>query len=347
MRPTGPGRLAARSGAAAAAARDGHRRDRPPAPPAGDRLRRAGLHRPRGRRVLSQRRRPRRRRPRAGRSCSGTCCPAAGVDAPRAWANLLADHHPGGRGVTVAILDTGVAYRNWKEFTESPDFPAREFVSPYDFVAHNAYPLDRNGPRHVRRRRGRGVDQQQRRSDRPGLRRLDHAGAGARLPGRGRRGDDRPRHPVRASSITRSVINLSLEFLPSQVTRPRRSRRSSRRSASPAATAWSWSAPPATTRPTRSPIRRACRGSSRSGATTRDRCLADYSNGGPAWISSPPAAATTRSSRDPDCHPAAQPALDLPADAHRSRRTGTSSATPTTTSAPRWPRPRSPPRPRW
>ncbi len=68
-----------------------------------------------------------------------------GIGAPEAWWNLLTDHHPGGRGVTVAILDTGVAYRNWRGFHQSPDFRGTRFVSPYDFVNHNRFPLDRNG----------------------------------------------------------------------------------------------------------------------------------------------------------------------------------------------------------
>jgi serine protease len=69
----------------------------------------------------------------------------AGVDAPQAWANLMADGHPGGSGVTVAILDTGVAYRNWQQFRKSPDFAGTHFVDPYDFIAGNRYPVDRNG----------------------------------------------------------------------------------------------------------------------------------------------------------------------------------------------------------
>ena len=68
-----------------------------------------------------------------------------GVDAPGAWANLRADHRPGGQGVVVAIVDTGVAYRQWRSFRRSPDFNRTHFVDPRDFVAHNAYPLDRNG----------------------------------------------------------------------------------------------------------------------------------------------------------------------------------------------------------
>ncbi|MDQ6730481.1 MAG: S8 family serine peptidase [Actinomycetota bacterium] len=71
--------------------------------------------------------------------------PITGVDAPEAWANLLGVGRPGGRGVTVAVLDTGVAYRDWKQFHQSPDFGRTRFVSPYDFVSNNAYPLDRNG----------------------------------------------------------------------------------------------------------------------------------------------------------------------------------------------------------
>jgi serine protease len=69
----------------------------------------------------------------------------AGVNAPEAWANLIADHRPGGRGVTVAILDTGVAYRDWRAFRRSPDFAGTRFVDPHDFVAGNRYPLDREG----------------------------------------------------------------------------------------------------------------------------------------------------------------------------------------------------------
>jgi serine protease len=71
--------------------------------------------------------------------------PGAGVDAPGAWANLRAEGHPGGRGVVVAILDTGVAYRRWGRFRRSPDFAGTRFVDPYDFVAHNRLPLDRDG----------------------------------------------------------------------------------------------------------------------------------------------------------------------------------------------------------
>ena len=70
---------------------------------------------------------------------------ADGVDAPDAWGNLIADGRPGGRGVVVAVLDTGIAYRKWRRYRESPDFTGTRFVDPYDFVAGNRFPLDRNG----------------------------------------------------------------------------------------------------------------------------------------------------------------------------------------------------------
>lgn len=71
--------------------------------------------------------------------------PGVGVDAPEAWANLLAVHRAGARGVVIAVLDTGVAYRNWHQFRKSPDFRWTRFVDPWDFVANNPFPLDREG----------------------------------------------------------------------------------------------------------------------------------------------------------------------------------------------------------
>ncbi len=68
-----------------------------------------------------------------------------GVDAPEAWTNVAADGAPGGSGVTVAVLDTGVAYANRGPFRRSPDFSRHTFVRGYDFVARNPYPNDRNG----------------------------------------------------------------------------------------------------------------------------------------------------------------------------------------------------------
>jgi serine protease len=69
-----------------------------------------------------------------------------GIDVVGAWANLADAGRPGGEGVTVAVLDTGVAYRGFRgRFRRSPDFAARQFVPGRDFVDGDRLPLDRNG----------------------------------------------------------------------------------------------------------------------------------------------------------------------------------------------------------
>jgi serine protease len=69
-----------------------------------------------------------------------------GIDAVGAWRNLAAAGRPGAEGVTVAVLDTGVAYRDLgKRFLRSPDFVADQFVKGRDFVDGDRAPLDENG----------------------------------------------------------------------------------------------------------------------------------------------------------------------------------------------------------
>jgi len=70
---------------------------------------------------------------------------AFGVNATEAWANVAHDGRPGGRGVIVAVLDTGVAYANHGRFKRSPDFSRYAFVNGYDFIDHDRFPEDRNG----------------------------------------------------------------------------------------------------------------------------------------------------------------------------------------------------------
>lgn len=69
---------------------------------------------------------------------------AFGVNALEAWSNV-AGRAPGGHGVRIAVLDTGVAYRNLGRFKKSPDFAGTKFVAPYDFVDDKPYAIDRNG----------------------------------------------------------------------------------------------------------------------------------------------------------------------------------------------------------
>src|SRR5260221_9672429 len=69
-----------------------------------------------------------------------------GIDAVDAWRNLDEVGRPGAEGVTVAVLDTGIAYRNLgSRFVRSPDFTAGQFVKGYDFIDGDRLPLDENG----------------------------------------------------------------------------------------------------------------------------------------------------------------------------------------------------------
>ena len=69
-----------------------------------------------------------------------------GIDAVGAWQNLAAAGRRGARGTVVAVLDTGIAYRDYgSRFRRSPDFGAGQFVPGYDFVEEDRLPLDENG----------------------------------------------------------------------------------------------------------------------------------------------------------------------------------------------------------
>lgn len=68
-----------------------------------------------------------------------------GIDAVGAWENLIEANRPGGAGITVAVLDTGIAYRSMGRFQRSPDFNFGQFAKGYDFVADDRFPLDQNG----------------------------------------------------------------------------------------------------------------------------------------------------------------------------------------------------------
>ncbi len=76
-----------------------------------------------------------------------------GINAVGAWRNLISEGRPGASGVTVAVLDTGIAYRNLSkprkggavQFQRSPDFSATQFVPGYNFVGKNRLPVDTNG----------------------------------------------------------------------------------------------------------------------------------------------------------------------------------------------------------
>jgi serine protease len=66
-----------------------------------------------------------------------------GINMPAAWGLARQGGSPGARGVKIATLDTGVAYRNFKRFKRAPDL--KFFLPGYDFVDGDRYPLDENG----------------------------------------------------------------------------------------------------------------------------------------------------------------------------------------------------------
>jgi serine protease len=226
--------------------------------------------------------------------------PGTGVDAPGAWANLIADGRPGGRGVVVAILDTGIAYRNWHQFRMSPDFAGTRFVDPYDFVSGNRYPLDREG--HGTFVAGTIAEATNNGIGLTGLaygatimpvRVLDASGAGdAATISRGIR---------YAVTHGAQVINLSLEFdmsvtaadIPDIVSAINYAHR---RGAVVVAASGNDSREQLAY-PARTPAVISV------GATTRDRCLADYSNGGRGLDLVAPGGGDDASLADTNCNP--------------------------------------------
>ena len=68
-----------------------------------------------------------------------------GVNAQPAWDNLEAAGAPGGQGVVVAVLDTGVAYADHGKYRRSPDLRKSTFVQGYDFIDHDSHADDPQG----------------------------------------------------------------------------------------------------------------------------------------------------------------------------------------------------------
>lgn len=61
------------------------------------------------------------------------------IGAPEAWSTTL------GFGVTIAVLDTGVAYENYGEFRRSPELSQAKFVFPYDATEDTTHANDETG----------------------------------------------------------------------------------------------------------------------------------------------------------------------------------------------------------
>ena len=131
-------------------------------------------------------------------ACSGTSSgPSASTCRDGVEHRSPRSARPAGGASIVAVLDTGVAYRDFGRFRRAPDL-ARHFVRGYDFVDGDQPPGRRERPRHPRRRHDRARAQQQA-SARPGI------AYGAKImpvrvldsQRRRRRHRHRPRHPLR------------------------------------------------------------------------------------------------------------------------------------------------------
>jgi serine protease len=61
------------------------------------------------------------------------------IQAPEAWNDTL------GAGVTIAIVDTGVAFENYGNFARDPELSHTTFVDPYDATKDDPHPNDENG----------------------------------------------------------------------------------------------------------------------------------------------------------------------------------------------------------
>jgi len=68
-----------------------------------------------------------------------------GINAPQAWSQVASLGANGGEGVTVAVLDSGVAYADRGPYRRSPDLASARFVKGYDFVDDDPYPNDEFG----------------------------------------------------------------------------------------------------------------------------------------------------------------------------------------------------------
>jgi serine protease len=224
-----------------------------------------------------------------------------GVNAPQAWSNVAADGAPGGRGVVVAVLDTGVAYATHGRFPRSPDFSRYGFTGGYDFIAHNRFPNDRNG--HGTFVAGTIAEATDNRYGLTGLafaarimpvRVLDSAGEGeASTIAEG------VRYAVRHGA---QVINLSLEFssnvTAADIPELLEALRYARRRGVLVVAAAGNEAHTAVAYPARAPNVVAV------GATTEHGCLADYSNDGSGLtLVAPGGGADASLPGDPNCRP--------------------------------------------
>ncbi len=232
-----------------------------------------------------------------------------GVGAPQAWGNAISARANGGHGVIVAVLDTGIAYRNVGRYRRSPGFYPYQFVKGYDFVHPGSYPIDHNG--HGTFVAGEIAEATNNGIGLTGLaygarlmpvRVLDSAGEGeASTIAEG------VRYAVRHHA---QVINLSLEFSPgvtaADIPELIGALAYAHRHRVLVVAAAGNEGSRAIAYPARAPNVVAV------GATTEHGCLADYSNDGPGLtLVAPGGGADANLPGDPNCFPEKPPGRDI------------------------------------
>jgi serine protease len=68
-----------------------------------------------------------------------------GINAAQAWSQAAGQGGSGGAGVTIAVLDSGVAYADRGPYRRSPDLASARFVQGHDFVDEDPFPNDEFG----------------------------------------------------------------------------------------------------------------------------------------------------------------------------------------------------------
>jgi serine protease len=227
---------------------------------------------------------------------------AAGVNALQAWGNVAAAGHPGGRGVRIAVLDTGVAYRNLGSFRKSPDFAGTRFVAPYDFLTRTPFPVDRNPDGHGTHVAGTIAE-----ATNDGLGVTGLAWGATIIPVRVLDGHGYGDAATIAQGIRYAVrhgarvVNLSLEFSsgvqPSEIPEVLSAIRYATRHGAVIVAASGNEGEASVAYPARdAPVVSV-------GATTDDGCLADFSNDGAGLdLVAPGGGADAGLTQDPDCH---------------------------------------------
>ena len=79
-----------------------------------------------------------------------------GVNAPAAWETARERGAEGGRGVTVAVLDSGVAYTDKGRYERAPDLSKRHWARGHDFVSGDKIAYDESADRDKQANFGRG-----------------------------------------------------------------------------------------------------------------------------------------------------------------------------------------------